>query len=145
MKITEPIREFTFYAAGDNYEPSRSLIVGVAAAYPSTSDPTQETLVLFDALTKFKAPTNAVYLIDDGDKVESWYVAGWQPAAWSEFKDCVFLQRFPLSQGVRPDNGQPVDMSRWMLGPRVAYHLKVDKGYLSPPCQTHSMAGVRRG
>jgi hypothetical protein len=58
------------------------------------------------------------HTFDDGHDVTPLYVTGWQEDG------NTFLRRFPLSEGTRPDNGRPVDMSGWALGPRRAYHLK---------------------
>lgn len=65
-----------------------------------------------------------MYLIDDGATVFVYYVAGWSHGD-SITPRILMLHPFPLSVGTRPDNGRPIDMSTWMLGPRRAYHLKV--------------------
>ena len=103
---------YTFTAAEDNHEPTRGYLHG-----------TLETACcgLSDVLSFYEIPKEArkaIYVLDFGNRVEVRYVTGWNHGD-------IFLQPFPLSQGTRPDNGRPVDMSGWMLGPRRAFHLKL--------------------
>jgi hypothetical protein len=112
---------FRWWCALDNYEPRRAEMDGTLER--STHAVTgNDTIVILPPLG-LKDSTNAVYLIDDGETVTAWYVAGWNP------KDPgLILNPFPVNPGgerTRPDNGRPVDYSAWSLGPRRAYHLKV--------------------
>lgn len=121
---TAPVRSFTYICQIDNYDPPRERVIGAAEVYlvPGTDT---ESLVLLEAFEKFMDPHKSLFLVDDGQTVEPFYVTGWQLTPGAEFEGCVFLRRFPLSVGTRPDNGRPIDMSGWMLGPRRCYHLKV--------------------
>lgn len=104
----------------DNYDPPREFAAGVADWYDARDDhPRTPTIVLRNA-GDLKAALRAVYLIDTGSSVTAWYTAGWNAQQTD-----IYLQPFPLSVGTRPDNGRPVDMSGWALGPRLSYHLKV--------------------
>jgi len=100
----------------DNYDPPRETRALSATVYAAT-DVHPETVAL-DA-SSLRDSTRAVYLLDDGATVRPHYVAGWDKAGM------LWLQPFPLSQGTRPDNGRPVDMSSWAIGPRRCYHVKI--------------------
>ena len=112
---------FHWWCALDNHEPRRAEASGTLDRYahPVTDVPT----IVLRETSDLREPTNAVYLVDDGDTVEPWYVAGWNPR-----DPGIILNPFPVNPGgerTRPDNGRPIDYSAWSLGPRRAYHLKV--------------------
>lgn len=104
----------------DNYSPARNYGAGLAAVYAATDDGTgrPETITLDPS--GMPLGTDDVYLMDDGATVRPFYVAGWRKDAPE-----LYLQPFPVDGGTRADNGRPVDMSGWQLGPRKAWHLKV--------------------
>lgn len=64
----------------------------------------------------------AIYIVDDGKTAVPYYVAGWK-----DEQAAVFLQAFPVNPDgrTRSDNGQVIDYSGWVMGPRRVYHLKV--------------------
>jgi len=109
--------KYRFTALADNYDVPRGYLRGTVETgqgFDGKSD-----VVTFEAPPKDS--NQAVYVLDFGDRVEVRWVAGWA----TENLERVYLQAFPLSVGTRPDNGRPVDMSTWMLGPRRAFHLKL--------------------
>lgn len=138
--------------AMDNYEPfPRLILTGYAVRYSGT-------LTRSDG-SRAEHPTAGIYmpcddangiplgnaiksiaLFDDGTSVAPYYCKGWNPYEtdlqrtgeyhFGATGPYVLWDVFPLSQGIRPDNGRPVDMSNWMLGPRRAYHFKVTPLYL---------------
>lgn len=108
---------YSFTAARDNYEPvPRGYLYGTLATGKGYDG---KSYVLEFASTP-KDAHRAVYVLDYGTHVEVRWTAG-----WSGTRDEFYLQSFPLSKGNRPDNGRPIDMSGWMLGPRTVYHLKL--------------------
>ena len=71
---------------------------------------------------EISAPERSLYIVDDGRNVAPFYVAGWRDADSPR----ITLHPFPTNDGrLRPDNGQPVDFTGWMLTPRRAFHLKI--------------------
>lgn len=70
----------------------------------------------------------AIYLLDNGYSVRPFYVAGWH-----DERQEIYLHPFPVnydSHGVRRmrDDGRgPVDFSGWVLSPRRAFHLKMER------------------
>lgn len=110
--------KYTFTTRRDNYEVPRGYIRGRVS---TEFGPDKKTDVLsFEGMAWPKGAEKALYLLDFGTRVEIRYVTG-----WNETNSCLYLQPFPLSVGTRPDNGRPIDMSGWMLGPRVTFHLKL--------------------
>ncbi len=69
---------------------------------------------------------DSTFIMDDGQNVVPWYVAGWHPE-----RQYILLHRFPTNLDehgdpiLRADDQRPVDYSTWMLGPRRAYHVKL--------------------
>lgn len=107
---------YTFKALADNYNVPRGHLYGTlltGQGFDKKSD-----ILRFEAAPK-DAHT-AIYVLDFGTHVGVRYVAG-----WNNVMQEIFLQSFPVNGGTRPDNGRPVDMSGWMLGPRRAFHLKL--------------------
>jgi hypothetical protein len=120
MTSTDPIDTWTAYVELDNFRPvarETTTVRGSVHEMPGH----RETVVLSQT-EGLKDPTASIYLLDDGDSVRPHYVAGWHPVTGD-----LYLHPFPLSQGTRPDNGRPVDMSGWALGPRRCYHLKISR------------------
>lgn len=112
--------KYTFTAVADNYEVPRGHLYGTLVTdqgYNGRSD-----ILTFDSAVK--DAHKAIYVLDFGTRVEVRYVAGWNGNGEGKTYR-IFLQPFPLSEGTRPDNGRPIDMSGWMLGPRKAFHLKL--------------------
>jgi hypothetical protein len=106
---------YTFTAAADNYEPvPRNYLRGTLETFHRSAHKSDVLLIDNPPNDAHKA----IYVLDFGAGVKVRYVAGWNGEKF-------FLQPFPLSVGTRPDNGRPVDMSGWMLGPRRAFHLKL--------------------
>ena len=107
---------YTFTAAADNYEVPRGYLRGSVETEQGHEG--KSSVLIFESAPKDAC--KALYVLDFGTHVEVRYVAGWQPKGYR-----IFLQPFPLSEGTRPDNGRPIDMSGWLLGPRRAFHLKL--------------------
>lgn len=110
---------YRFFALLDNYNVTRDHASGEfeRVAHPVTGT---DTITLPG--DGFSDHLNAIYLIDDGESVTPFYVAGWNREA-----SHVFLNPFPTNPGgtVKRPDGRTVDYSAWLLGPRRAYHLKV--------------------
>lgn len=70
----------------------------------------------------------AMYIIDDGETTQSFYVAG-----WSQSEDGpIFLNPIPADHMgdeaiQRADGRGPVDYSTWMLPASRAYHVKLSR------------------
>jgi hypothetical protein len=124
--ITDPkrtmTRTFDYYVALDNHYPmERSWHRGTAQVWEDANDPDYLVYVLGPDLPFFDKAIKGVFLVDDGNTVEPFYVAAWHP----EKKD-VILHRFPVNPDNRVDSrGRVIDFSTWNLGPRLAFHLKV--------------------
>lgn len=125
--------EFRVRIVLDNYEPTRAAtaLTGYRYAHPGRGGLAYLAVVLVVG-EELVEPTHSIYLLDSGTRVEPYYVVGWPgdsdvpvPARREDEPFFVILHPFPLSLGTRPDNGQPIDMSGWALGPRKAYHCKV--------------------
>jgi len=135
----------------DNHEPTREYAGGHAVMYSGTlvrgdgsraEYPTAGIYMPCDDASALPLgnAVKAIALFDDGQAVVPHYCAGWNPYDTDQRRDgefrfgatgpYVLWHAFPLSRGARPDNGRPVDMSSWMLGPRRAYHFKVTPLYL---------------
>lgn len=107
---------YTFIAARDLYEPPRGYITGTVETgqgFEGKSD-------ILRLNEKIDNAEKCGYILDFGDRVEVRFVSG-----WGARNATLYLQPFPLSQGIRPDNGRPIDMSGWMLGPCRTFHLKL--------------------
>lgn len=107
---------YTFTAHADNYEVPRGYLRGTLL----TDQGHDGKSVVLEFESAPKDAHRAVYVLDYGTRVEVRWTAG-----WSGTRGEFYLQSFPLNEGNRPDNGRPIDMSGWMLGPRTVYHLKL--------------------
>lgn len=121
--------EFRVRIQLDNHEPPREFTSLTGYRYQVAKELGSHdaiVLVVGDELRDF---ANVLYLIDNNHGVEAFYVAGYAgplgTGARGQDPQTVVLHPFPRSEGVRKDNGRPVDMSGWQLGPRRAYHCKV--------------------
>lgn len=135
----EPVRVDTFRVALDNREPwhrSHRDYSGSISWYPVDAERIFRG-VIPDALREIPNATDAIYLLDDGETVEPFYVVGWSPLDNEKSPDTrgdVMIGCFPVnvdSDGspiLRADDNRPVDYSSWQLGPKRAYHLKVTRG-----------------
>lgn len=135
----------------DNYEPPREYAHGEADVWVVNDEPTIvlqgafAKLVLFHSPSQRKYVTDAVYLLDDGQTIIPWYVAGWHipgtsipgtsgGAIGDPNRDEVILKRLPTNLHddgtpvLRADDQRPVNFDNWILGPRRAWHLKITKG-----------------
>lgn len=107
----------------DNHDPARSYAHGYGVRYTNrfTGEP------VFKCWPGNQIPDLArvVLLLDDGETVTPHFYAGGKLAAGIDGYE--LFEPFPTNTDgrPRPDNGQPVDYSAWVLGPRRAYHLKV--------------------
>lgn len=117
---------FQWSCALDNYEPCpRSWATGPAYRFIGHSGD-EEWLI--ENVTSLKDSKSAVYIIDDGRTVRPLYVAGWH---WDH--DYILGHHFPTSfdadgsPRLRDDDQRPVDFTNWQLGPRRAYHLKIQQ------------------
>lgn len=119
--VTEYAREhgitYLYRAALDNHTPARREARGELFTY--TKPTTTNGILLLDR-SQFRDNEQAIFLIDNGSDVKPYHSASWHPD-----HEHLVLHQFPLSQGIRPDNGRPIDMRNWMLGPRRCYHLKI--------------------
>lgn len=116
---------YLYRADLDNHNPTRQQATG--ELYHSTDWHEFKEMIVLDGRSQFKDNEDAIYLVDNGSTVTVYYVAAWHPE-----QDHLILHPFPLSKGIRDDNGQPVDASTWSLGPRRAYHLKVRLRFTCP-------------
>ena len=126
---TQPIvGSFSATVALDNHTPTRN-VANVAATIHAADPDSGRPQTVRLAAHGLKDMHRAVYLLDDGQTIRPHYVAGWantDPRSdVTTTLDVVYLHPFPTSTGTRPDNGRPVDMSTWALGPRRAYHVKL--------------------
>lgn len=111
------MKRYRFMALADNYGVPRGYLRGTLTTHQGFDE--SAYVVSFEGVPK--SAHHATYVLDFGTSVEVRWVAGWA----SEDLNQIFLQPFPLNGGTRPDNGRPIDMSMWMLGPRTAFHLKL--------------------
>jgi hypothetical protein len=125
-------QEFRTRILLDNYEPNRAATSLTGYTYERPIEPGRsESAVVLVVGDELHQPTDSIYLFDTGLSVAPYYVAGYPsnggpvPSRRASEPFFVILHPFPLSRGVRPDSGRPVDMSGWALGPRKAYHCKV--------------------
>lgn len=116
-------RDLRFRCALDNYEPPRRYGSGTLQEW--TAPDGEITYRITDPMARKEGHTS-LYLMDDGKTVRPYYVAG-----WSQKSGMITLHPMPTdyhpdgARKIRPDNGRPVDMSGWMLGPRTFLHLKI--------------------
>lgn len=94
---------------------------GTVNAYGRTIDRDTYVLTYPDGDAPRDA-TDAIYVWDDGSQVIALYVAGHSPDGAK-----VYLMPFPTNGAPRADNGRPADFSTWILGPRRAFHVKVNR------------------
>lgn len=119
------VRNVQFTCALDNYEPMPRTTGSSLLEEWQAKDGT--LIYRLVGWQREKDAMRAVYLLDDGRSVRPYYVAG-----YSQERDRITLHQFPTNyrpdgtRKVRADNGQPVDHGTWMLGPRRAYHLKLE-------------------
>ena len=110
---------YIFEAAADNHSVTRNYITGTA----DTEQGARKDIIILQFADRAQADVSGLYLLDYGTEVVACYVAGWNPNRPGE----VWIQPFPVTDGtqLRADNGRPVDYSNWQLGPRKAYHFKL--------------------
>jgi hypothetical protein len=134
-----------WHAALDNYEPCpRATAAGYAVRYSGTLHdpetgftaeyPTEGIYMPADDVSAIPLGnlTRAIALFDDGQSVQPYYAAGWNPYETDKQRDpalnfgstgpSVLWHPFPLD-GTGPKG--PYSMAGWQLGPRRAYHFKV--------------------
>lgn len=123
------VRHLRAVATLDRYEPPRNyghVMIEEMHWPPSDDGYVGAELTIINGLSTFRHARQAVWLVDGGRTVRPYYTV-----TYHETDDCVSLGSFPThfsadgTRRIRPDNGRPVDMSNWMLGPRTAYHLKI--------------------
>jgi hypothetical protein len=113
----------------DNYEPvARRFFDGDLEEWVSLDESSpMRTLVLKAFLQARANGGRAVYLIDDGSSVKAYYVAGYapliSPMGDPETRGDVFLR--PMPTNYTDDQGREIYFDNWLLGPRYAYHVKV--------------------
>lgn len=114
-----------FTVATNNHEPPRQMIrAGVLRQFRNFSG--RPTIEITWAVSHFgKEAHKALYLVDDGKTVVPHYVSGWN---FEKDGDPMWLDAFPTNPDgeTRADNGRVIDYSDWMMGPKKAYHLKVE-------------------
>lgn len=120
-----------FRAAMDNHEPvPRREVYGYGVRYVRADGQRGVTLWRTDfGPVASKRAHKALFLIDDGRTIEPHYVAGYGPDSDPE---TLFVHPFPTNfngdGSPRMREGDPsrrVDYSAWMVGPAIAYHLKI--------------------
>lgn len=134
-------KRLRWHTALDNYEPMpRDMAYGRAIEYNIRNPQRDERGVMLYAEetprgwpegVQLKDAKRAVYILDDGQTVRPMYVAGYQEGNPSPLhpdgcEPFIILHPFPTN-GPRADGQGMADFSTWMLGPRRAYHLKVQE------------------
>jgi hypothetical protein len=116
-----------FWCPLDNYEPGpRNVGAGVIWRYARTDAAGGAVLTWQDWP---RDAHRAIYLLDDGRTVTPHYVAGWP--ADDRPEPYLLLAEFPTNyhrdgrRRTRENDGRPVDMGLWALGPRRTFHLKL--------------------
>lgn len=106
----------------DNHEPARAWASGYGVCYLRHG---YEPWFRFWPGTQLRDLPRSILIIDDGKVALPYYCAGWNDKDTAN--GYVLFQAFPTNPDgrTRPDNGQQVDFSTWVLGPRRAYHLKI--------------------
>jgi len=154
-ELSYDVQVLRWQAAMDNYEPVPRVIAhGYAVAFSGTltrrDDAGQVTFRAEYPSEGIVMPCDDVHgmplgnaigsvgLFDYGTRVNAYYAGGYNPWRTERQQDpsahipggpSIQWNPMPLD-GVNPVNGQVVDMSGWMLGPRRAYHFKVTPMYL---------------
>jgi hypothetical protein len=144
---------FRATVALDNHEPTRAFAHFDAYGYSTATVSDGFILCVDNGSTSFtpddtsqpptlRHATNAVYLLDFGDAVTPYYVAGWH-----EDFPYVMIHPFPTTEEIcrecgieltereegcdacyrrKQRNGfRPTTYGSWALGPRTAYHVKL--------------------
>lgn len=123
----------SYWCALDNYEPvTRKHAYGHAVTYVHPITGNKGIWVPVGPIPASKLEGSGI-ILDSGTEISAWWAGGYHDHPSSTYRDTenmdgwpyVLFHEFPLSVGIRPDNGRPVDMSSWMLGPRTFYHLKL--------------------
>lgn len=118
--------EFAWRCAGDNYEPVPRVEHYGTGWFYDLDDERANGIVLDDVSELRDKGLGCVYLIDDGRTIEAYYIASWHPEGTH-----VILHPMPTNfdkhgnRRLRADDQRPVDFDTWMLGPRLAWHLKI--------------------
>ncbi len=103
----------------DNHDPVRETLSGRLGmlAHPVTGTPTV-------ILPGERFSPRDVFLLDDGETIGVWYVAGWGGIGLPD--GAFVLNPIPVNPdgATRPD-GRVIDYSSWRLGPRTMRHLKI--------------------
>lgn len=118
----------------DNYSPARRMAYGYAVEYVRANGQNGMTLWRTDfgavGTRTYDELIRALFIVDNGRSATPFDPCGWAPSADA---DQLFIMPFPLeynadgSRRTRADDGRPVDMSGWYVGPRRTYHLKVSE------------------
>lgn len=109
------VRVWHYSCQVDNYEPARAFASGDLEEWHFPDDDHRPVTFLLTTELGMRLAHRAVYLLDDGETVRPFYVAGWRPDA-----PILYLHPFPTDQGHRPGT-----FHGWTLGPHRAYHLKI--------------------
>lgn len=117
--------QFTVWGALDNYNPHRLHFRGTMEVFKSHDGTSQKIWVLHADTTimdKVENGSPPIFLLDDGETIIPLYVTGWK----SDTRE-IYLRPIPTNpNGDKLDHrGEPIDYGTWKLGPRVAYHLKL--------------------
>lgn len=107
----------------DNHTPARAYATGYGVCY--IHKVTHEAGFKFWPGEQLRDIQNAIVILDDGKVAAPYHCAGWNSE--DQANGYVLFQPFPTNPHgrTRPDTGQPIDHSTWVLGPRRAYHLKL--------------------
>jgi hypothetical protein len=120
----------TFWCALDGFEPPRKENYGRLYLYVHPTKDTPGIKIKDVEANQFSDATKAIYLIDDGKTVVPHYVVGWRNSAGLAHGALEFLllEPFPTNpDDRRASDGRVIDFMDWALGPRRAYHLKVNR------------------
>ncbi len=133
-------RTVRFLVALNGYEPwHRSYREEIFTATEYTSYTSGDRCYRLEVqLNAWKDATDAFYLVDDGRTVRPMYVIGYQPGGPSPLypngtAQNILIAPFPTEfthdgkRIERADGRGPVDFQTWTLGPRRAYHLKMNR------------------
>ena len=108
----------------DNHTPPRKEVCGDMWSYRLRTNDGDGFILKWEVGVK----KHLAFVIDDGVSTSVFYVAG-----WGKDNDYLILHPFPLNVNedgtpkLRADNGRPVNMNSWVLGPSTMYHLKVSR------------------
>jgi hypothetical protein len=112
----------------DNYEPTRRTTQGYMVDYDLSDRGVGGIWLPVNRDLRMDGRT--LVIADDHWAAVPFYGGIWHESPKPEFNGGLsvpyaLLHPFPRSEGRRQDNGRPVDMTGWRLGPQRCYHFEV--------------------